>query len=73
MGYVFIVGACVFCQNIFSFNPLRVPSIMVKGTREPMCRGCHARAQETRKQAGLEPWPEPFPDAYEAVDEREVW
>lgn len=72
MGYAFVVSPCVFCKSIFSYNPLRVPSIKVNDVREPICRGCHARAQATRKAHGLEPWPEPFPDAYEACDEAEL-
>lgn len=73
MGYVFVVGTCYFCHVMMTFNPVRVPSVMVKGTREPFCLACHKKANEIRKAHNLEPWPEPFPDAYEAVDENEVW
>lgn len=73
MAFVFVVGQCVFCHRVMSFNPLRVPSIPINGKREPMCINCHTKANEIRVGKGLEPWPEPFPDAYEAVDEREVW
>ena len=70
--YALCFGPCILCKNIFGFNPMSVPSIMVEGSREPVCKDCHARANATRKAHGLEPWPEPKPDAYEAIDENEI-
>lgn len=40
MGWMFVLGACINCHTLISFNPDTVPSIRVKGVREPLCRGC---------------------------------
>jgi hypothetical protein len=79
MGYCFVTGFCAGCGRLFTFNPLRVPSIRVNaegkpdpgGSRAPICEGCIAIANERRAEAGL---PElSFPaDAYEPVDEHEL-
>jgi hypothetical protein len=50
---------------------MRVPSIDVSGSREPICRDCVERVNPMRKANGLEPIV-PFDDAYEACDESEV-
>lgn len=71
MGYVFATSPCVGCGRIFSYNPMRVPSIAIKGSREPICRDCVERANPQRVANGLEPI-KPFPDAYEACEESEL-
>ena len=79
MGYVYATSECLSCKQLFSYNPLRVPSLRVNaqgqpdpnGTREPVCRGCMDRANLKRKEMGLEPHPI-HPDAYEPVDEHEL-
>lgn len=71
MGYAFAMSECIGCGRVFSYNPVRVPSITVNGRREPICLSCVHRANPQRRKNGL---PEiiPAPDAYEAVDEHEL-
>jgi hypothetical protein len=71
MGYAFATSACAGCKRLITYNPVRVPSIRINGVREPICRDCVARANPRRIANGLEPIV-PFPDAYEACDEREL-
>jgi hypothetical protein len=71
MGYAYCYGPCVGCGRVFGFNPVRVPSCTVNGTREPVCRMCVARANPRRIANGLAPIV-PLPDAYEPIDEREL-
>lgn len=78
MGYAYATSACIGCGRLFSYNPLRVPSIKVKdgrpdpsGTREPICANCVARINPMRIANGLTPIV-PAPDAYEPVDENEI-
>ena len=73
MGYVSAMGECYGCGRLFSFNPLRVPSITPPGgdTRRPICEFCVTRVNPIRVANGLEPIV-PFPDAYEACDESEL-
>ena len=49
MGYSFVLGNCVGCKRFISFNPTHVPSLVVNGTREPLCRACHARWNEIHR------------------------
>ena len=73
MGYVTCMGPCFICGRVFSFNPHKVPSIKdSQGVKQPMCRECVTWANEERKKAGVEPWPEPHPDAYEPINEEEL-
>jgi hypothetical protein len=71
MGYVTAMGTCVGCHKLFSFNPMRVPSVTVKGTREPICAACVDRVNPTRIKNGLSPIV-PAADAYDACDEGEL-
>lgn len=71
MGFISAIGACYGCSQPFSFNPMKVPSINVNGTKEPICASCVARVNPMRKANGLEPIV-PAPDAYEACDESEI-
>jgi len=67
MDFMFIVSECVACERIISYNPERVPSLRINGSREPLCRLCFIRwNQEHRISKGLEPV---FlhPDAYAPV------
>ena len=70
MGYYCAIGPCAGCKRLFSFNPLRVPSVVIEGTREPICAECVERANPLRAENGLEPIAV-LPGAYEAADEGE--
>ena len=71
MGYVMATSNCIGCGRLFSYNPMRVPSMTYKGSREPICAICVARVNPMRKKNGL-PEIVPAPDAYEACDEGEL-
>jgi hypothetical protein len=71
MGYITAMSPCINCGAIFSYNPLRVPSIRINGVREPICSSCVARVNPIREKNGLAPIV-PLPDAYEACDEGEI-
>jgi hypothetical protein len=73
MGYALCTSECFGCHRIFSYNPMRVPSIRdpATGSREPICQACVAIVNPRRIQNGLPPIV-PAPDAYEACDESEL-
>lgn len=71
MGYVFAFSDCANCGNPFSYNPNLVPSVRVKGIREPICRNCVEVANPIREKKGLEPI-KVLPGAYEACPEDEL-
>lgn len=71
MGYVNGVSSCVGCGRVFLYNPMRVPSVRIGGSREPICQDCVTRVNPLRIANGLEPIV-PFPDAYDACDEGEL-
>jgi hypothetical protein len=72
MEYVAIIGNCICCKRIFSYNPHRVPSTSaITGTKEPICSVCIDAINIKRIEQGLPLWPV-FEDAYEAIDEGEL-
>jgi len=72
MGYVLAMSPCIGCGQIFSYNPMRVPSsAAITGQREPICPVCFDRLNAWRKAHGLEPV-ELLPGAYEPCDESEL-
>jgi hypothetical protein len=71
MGYALATSACIGCKRIFSYNPVRVPSIRINGSREPICGNCIAHSNPKRIANGLDPIV-PHPDAYIACDEGEL-
>ena len=72
MGYAFMIAGCYVCGRLFSFNPMKVPSLRDNhGVRQAVCRNCVEAANEIRKGKGLEPFPIPA-DAYEPCDESEL-
>ena len=71
MGYAIAMSPCIGCRQIFGYNPLRVPSITINGSREPICRNCVERVNPMRIENGLPPIV-PLPDAYEPVEEHEL-
>ena len=55
-GFMFVIGHCIACGVYLTFNPHYVPSLIVEGQREPLCRGCHSRWNKIhRVDKGLEP------------------
>lgn len=56
MGYLMAYGPCFACGALFGFNPERVPSIIVDGEREPICRSCIELANPMRRERGLPEW-----------------
>jgi hypothetical protein len=71
MGYAYCTSLCFGCGQLFSFNPVRVPSIRVRGNREPVCETCVARVNPERIKNGLAPIV-PHPDAYQPCNEEEL-
>jgi hypothetical protein len=71
MGYALCHGFCVGCGGLFSFSPTRVPSVLISGSREPICQACVNRVNPVRIKGGLEPIV-PLPGAYEPTDESEL-
>ena len=72
MGYVTAMSPCIGCGQVFSYNPMRVPSSSaVPGKREPICEACFDRINLRRTTSGLEPFVR-HPDAYEACEEDEL-
>lgn len=71
MGYLLVMGPCVGCSRVFSFNPHRVPSIIVDGERQPVCRNCVERTNPIRAAKGLDTFTIQ-PGAYEPISESEI-
>lgn len=76
MGYAFCTSSCVGCGKLFSYNPMKVPSITIppphgSGTREPICLTCVERVNPLRMKNGLDPIV-PLPGAYDAIEESEL-
>ena len=71
MGYVFAHSICFGCKQVFSYNPMKVPSIPIDGEREPICQACVDRINPERIKNGLPPIV-PAPDAYEPCNETEL-
>jgi hypothetical protein len=71
MGYYLCAGVCIRCGQVFSFNPVRVPSIVINGVRQPICLSCVEIINPMRAKLG-QPKIEPLPGAYDACDESEM-
>jgi hypothetical protein len=69
--YAMAMGRCINCSRIFGFNPHKVPSIRLNGTKEPICRDCIKDLNAVRVAHGVPEWTI-HPDAYEPVDENEL-
>jgi len=70
-GYVTLHADCILCRRPFTANPLRVPSVRVRGVREPVCRSCVELVNAARAARGLSTWPI-YPDSYEPCPEEEL-
>jgi len=64
MSYMFVMGNCCNCGGLFSFHPDFVPSLRVKGEKQPVCGTCIAGANEQRVEMGMPPF-EVHSEAYE--------
>ncbi len=53
MSYMIALMPCVCCQQMFSANPDKVPSVRVNGIREGVCKACMDRANTVRKEIGM--------------------
>lgn len=71
MGYVFCIGGCIGCGRSFTFNPAKVPSVLVKGQREPVCMDCVRAANPERARRGLDQI-QVLPGAYDSCEESEI-
>jgi hypothetical protein len=71
MGYAIATSPCVGCKRLFSYNPVRVPSVRINGNRQPICQNCVDVVNPKRIANGLDPIV-PYPDAYVACDEGEL-
>jgi len=67
MSYMSAMSPCCGCGRIFSYNPERVPSVTIRGHKEPVCQECVDRVNPIRVANGLEPI-RPLPGAYEAEE-----
>ena len=72
MAYATVFSPCINCNQVFGFNPHRVPSIPVNGVREPVCRECIDTENARREANDLELLPEPHANAYEPIHESEL-
>ena len=68
MSFLFVHGFCAACHKSIAYNPERVPSVRIDGTREAICVACHARWNIIhRTSKGLAPVA-PHPDAYKPLE-----
>jgi hypothetical protein len=64
MAWMQVIGNCWGCDILFTFNANHVPSMVVDGIREPLCRDCMTRLNAKLVDIGRDPvWI--HPDAYE--------
>lgn len=71
MGYAYATSCCFGCGQLFSYNPMRVPSIRIDGDRKPVCLACVDRVNPRRIEQGLPPIV-PLPDAYQPCNEEDL-
>lgn len=71
-GYMFVIGSCCCCGTVMTFNPMKVPSITIEGTREPVCAECIVAANKERAKRGVALLADPLPGAYEAAPDYEL-
>jgi hypothetical protein len=72
MGYAMCMGFCVACKAPIKFNPVRVPSITVNGTRQPLCKSCFNRWNQIHRTSKGLPAEPLAADAYTGCDESEL-
>ena len=56
MEYMILLGSCINCGRLICYSPSNVPSITLKGKREPLCIDCFNRWNDIhRVKKGLDP------------------
>lgn len=69
MSYMFVMGACFRCNKIITFNPNKVPSVKDENAvKQPICASCVKEIQDIQKEMGVEVWPDPLAEAYDAEE-----
>ena len=69
MTSIHAYGACIHCRRLMAFNSHFVPSIRVKGRKEPLCQACFTEWNRIhRTSQSLEPEPL-HPLAYAPTEE----
>lgn len=71
-GFAIVLGECVACKARISFNPVRVPSLRIAGTRQPLCPTCFERWNMIHRTSKGLPAIPLHPDAYAACPESEL-
>ena len=71
MSYMTVIGYCANCGGMMNFHPHKVPSVTIKGHREPVCRACIERVNPIRVEKGLPAIPIQS-GAYDAAPESEL-
>lgn len=72
MGFAFGIGNCYACGQLFTFNPMKVPSTKDKDeVRQPVCASCLIKWNASRVENGLPAIPA-LSGAYEPCDENEL-
>ena len=62
-GYAVVLGPCLVCHQLFSFNPEHVPSF----NGEPICEPCITEVNKARVEKGRPPF-KIYADAYEPIE-----
>jgi hypothetical protein len=68
MGRAIMLGFCAACGRHIEFNPHKVPSLMIEGKREPICKSCAERWNILHPE-NAKPIQE---GAYDSFDENEL-
>jgi hypothetical protein len=71
MGAALAYSECFGCRRLFAYNPMHVPSIPIRGKRQPICLDCVHKVNPMRAKNGLAPII-PHRDAYEPCPEEEL-
>ena len=72
MGYAMMMSNCFVCNQLFTYNPICVPSFRDSNSvRQPICRMCIDLINVKRVEEGLEEFVIHL-DAYEGCDESEL-
>ena len=71
MGYVMVAALCCSCGQLVIFNPNKVPSVRIRGEKQPLCKKCVDLVNEKRKLIKM-PLFKIDPEAYEPANEDEI-